>query len=245
MVTGLAEWLGLSWNLIFPFLSIIVIDLILAGDNAVIIAMAVKSLPEKQRRPGILIGTAGAVVLRVAFVFVTAKLLEISFIKFCGGLVIGWIAVKLFMEGTPGPRAVKDRPTLGKAVTTIVIADLSMSVDNILAIAGASKGNPFLLLFGLGLSIPLVVFASSLLSALMDRYPLILYIGAAVLGNVAGDMMISDPFIEDLLHPGPALEYGVRIAGAGLAIGLGRLFLHLRGRQSNGPREPTEHDSSK
>jgi YjbE family integral membrane protein len=140
-----------SLEFILAFLSIVLIDLILAGDNAVVIAMAVRSLPKKQRRKGITIGAGGAVVLRVGLTFVAAQLLMISFVKFFGGALITWIAVKLFIEGAPEDKFQKEAKTLGQAVVTVMIADLVMSTDNILAVAAASKGNLFLLIFGLGL----------------------------------------------------------------------------------------------
>jgi len=182
-------------------LSVIVINIILSGDNAVVIALAVRSLTGKQRLQGIILGTGLAVVLRIVLTFFCAKLLEVSFLKFVGGWLIAWIAVKLFIEGTGEDGNQKEVNTLGKAVVTILIADLVMSTDNVLAVAGACKGNVVLLLFGLGSSIPLVVFASDILSRLMDRYPIIVTLGAAVLGRVAGDMIGSDAFIERTLNP--------------------------------------------
>jgi YjbE family integral membrane protein len=222
---------SLSWDFFFGFLSIILIDLILAGDNAVVIAMAVRSLPPKQRRKGIMIGAGGAVVLRVGLTFVASQLLQISFVKFCGGALITWIAVKLFMEGAPDDKFKKEANTLGQAVITVMIADLVMSTDNILAVAGASKGNVFLLIFGLGLSIPFVVFTSSILSRLMDRFPIIIYLGAAVLGRVAGEMMMSDPFVERLLQPSRFVQYTVEIIFAIGVIVVGKLWIKWKIRK--------------
>src|SRR5271157_5033365 len=181
--------------------SVIFINIILSGDNAVVIALAVRSLARKQRLQGIILGTALAVVLRIVLTFFCAKLLEISFLKFVGGWLIAWIAVKLFIEGTGDDENQKEIHTLGKAVVTILIADLVMSTDNVLGVAGACKGNMALLLFGLGSSIPLVVFASDILSRLMDRYPIIVTLGAAALGRVAGDMIGSDAFITNTFKP--------------------------------------------
>jgi YjbE family integral membrane protein len=214
-----------SLHFILSFLSIVLIDLILAGDNAVVIAMAVRSLPKKQRRRGIMIGAGGAVVLRVTLTFVAAQLLTISFVMFLGGALITWIAVKLFIEGAPEDNFRREAATLGQAVVTVMIADLVMSTDNILAVAAASKGNLFLLIFGLGLSIPFVVFTSNFLANLMDKYPFIIYLGAAVLGRVAGEMMITDPFIHNLLHPGKFMEYGVQAVFAVGVIVAGKLWI--------------------
>ncbi len=224
-----------SIEFVLAFLSIVLIDLILAGDNAVVIAMAVRSLPKKQRRKGIAIGAGGAVVLRVALTFVAAQLLMISFVKFFGGALITWIAVKLFMEGAPEDKFQKEAKTLGQAVITVMIADLVMSTDNILAVAGASKGNLFLLIFGLGLSIPFVVFTSSLLASLMDKYPFITYLGAAVLGRVAGEMMITDPFVHGLLHPAKWTEYAVEAFFAVGVIAFAKLWMKWKMKRQEEP----------
>ena len=194
------------------FLSITLIDLVLAGDNAVVIAMAVQNLKGKQRKWGIILGAGAAVILRVIATFVCAQLLLIQFVKFVGGAVIIWIAVKLLIMGAENEEGHgKTAGSVAQAIWIIVVADISMAIDNMLAVAGACKGNLFLLLFGLVLSIPLVVGGAGLLSMLMSRYPIILYIGAAILGKVGGEMMITDPFIENLLHPNKAVEYGVMI----------------------------------
>jgi YjbE family integral membrane protein len=208
---GILGQIHFNWDFLVGFLSIVLIDLILAGDNAVVIALAVRSLPRKQRLRGIAFGAGAAVVLRVILTFFAAQLLQIQFIKFIGGAVIVWIAIKLFVEGAPDEEIKKEAKTLMQAVWVIIIADLTMSTDNILAVAGASKGNLFLLLFGLSLSIPFVVFTSNLLAMLMDKYPFLVYIGAAVLGRVAGEMMITDPFIVKLIHPSKFLQYSVEI----------------------------------
>jgi YjbE family integral membrane protein len=208
------------------FLSITLIDLVLAGDNAVVIAMAVQTLHGRQRKWGIILGAGAAVLLRVVATFVCAQLLLIRFVKFAGGAVIIWIAVKLLLMGSrEGEASGKTAGSIVQAIWIIVVADISMAVDNMLAVAGASEGNLFLLLFGLVLSIPLVVAGAGLLSMLMDRYPLILYIGAAVLGKVGGEMMITDPFVEDLLHPSQAVEYGVMVFFVIFVIGFSRLLV--------------------
>ena len=217
-----------NWDFVVSFLSIVVIDLILAGDNAVVIAMAVRSLPRKQRSRGIAFGAGTAVVLRVILTFFAAKLLLVSFIKFVGGAVIIWIAIKLFMEGVPEENVKKEAKTLLQAVWLIIIADLTMSTDNVLAVAGASKGSLFLLIFGLGLSIPLVVFTSNLLAMLMDKYPVIIYIGAAVLGRVGGEMMMTDPFIVQKFHPSSIFRYSVEAFFTVGVIIAGKLFLKMK-----------------
>jgi YjbE family integral membrane protein len=220
-------WFGsISFDLAFlsALFSIIVINLILSGDNAVVIALAVQSLPKKQRFWGIVLGSGAAVVLRIILTFFAAQLLLIPYLKLVGGLLIAWIAVKLFLEGADEAKC-NEAGNLMQAVKIILIADLIMSIDNVLAVAGASKGNLFLLIFGLGTSIPLVVGTSTLLSMLMEKYPIIVYIGAAVLGKVAGELIITDPLIEGILHPTQFVEYLVQAVFAVGVIVVGKLWL--------------------
>ena len=222
---GILGTIEFTTEFLIGFISIVIIDLILAGDNAVVIAMAVRTLPREQRRKGIILGAGAAVLLRVILTFFAAQLLIIRFVKFIGGAVILWIAVKLFMEGAPAEESEREAKTLMQAMWIIVVADITMSTDNVLAVAGASKGNLFLLLFGLGLSIPFVVFTSGLLSMLMDRYPVIIYIGAAILGRVGGEMMMTDPFIVDTFHPPAWLQYSVEALLTIGVIVVGKLLL--------------------
>jgi len=226
-----AGWLGkidFTWDFCVGFLSIVLIDLVLAGDNAVVIALAVKSLHGKQRRTGIIFGAGAAVALRVVITFFVAQLLQVSFIKFLGGILILWIAVKLFIEGAPEDRFQKEATTFWQAIRVIVIADLIMSTDNILAVAGACKGNFFLLLFGLALSIPFVVFTSALLSLLMDKYPIIVWIGAAVLGRVGGEMIITDPWIVGKIAPSRGLQIACEIIGAVGVLAVAKLYMRWK-----------------
>ncbi|MCU0596369.1 MAG: TerC family protein [Desulfobacterota bacterium] len=220
------------------FLSITLIDLVLAGDNAVVIALAVQNLHGKQRKWGIILGAGAAVLLRVIATFLCAQLLLIKFVKFVGGAVIIWIAVKLLLMGSKDEDAHgKAGSSVAQAIWIIVVADISMAIDNMLAVAGACKGNLFLLLFGLVLSIPLVVAGAGLLSMLMDRYPIILYIGAAILGKVGGEMMITDPFIENLLHPSRAVEYGVMIFFVLFVLGVAKLLIKRKRAKSAKDKE--------
>jgi YjbE family integral membrane protein len=220
----------LNWAFFLGIINIIIIDLILAGDNAVVIAMAVRSLPRRQRRWGIILGAGAAVLLRVVLTFFVAQLLEIQFIKLAGGVLIAWIAVKLFIEGAP-EQTDKEAKTLLQAMWLIIVADITMSTDNVLAVAGASHGNPFLLLFGLALSIPFVVFTSNLLSMLMDRYPIIIYIGAAVLGKVAGEMIFTDPAVMGWLALPKWVVYCMEALFAVGVIVVGKLWIRLVFRQ--------------
>ncbi len=214
-----------DWTFISAIFSIVIIDFILAGDNAVVIAMAVRSLPKEQRRKGIVYGAAAAVLLRVILTFFVAKILTISYVKLVGGIVILWIAVKLFVEDEEAVEAHRGATSLWHAVRIIVIADITMALDNMLAVGAASHGNLFLLLFGLGLSIPLVVFASSLLSMLMDRFPVIVYVGAALLGKIGGEMIITDPVISSFLTPTKVVIWVSEITFAASVIIVGRFWL--------------------
>jgi YjbE family integral membrane protein len=217
--------ISFDWTFITSIFSIVLIDLLLAGDNAVVIAMAVRSLPKEQRRKGIVFGSAAAVVLRIILTFFVAKILNMSYVKLAGGLVIIWIAVKLFVEDEEAVEAHKEAATLWHAVRLIVIADITMAMDNMLAVGAASHGNLFLLVFGLGLSIPFIVLTSSLLSMLMEKLPVIIYIGAALLGKIGGEMMITDPVVGRFMTPTKPIVHAVEIFFAAGVIIVGRYWL--------------------
>jgi YjbE family integral membrane protein len=203
-----------SSTFLFGVVSVVLIDVLLAGDNAVLIAMAVKSLPPAQRRLGIAVGAGGAVVLRVILTFFAARLLQLSYLKLIGGILILWIAVKLLTEGSGDNDEGRQAHNLRQAVWLILVADITMSIDNILAVAAASKGSLPLLILGLGLSITFVVFTSSLLSSIMDRYPAVVRIGAAILGRVGAEMIFTDPWVLANLRPSETFSIGAQIAGA-------------------------------
>jgi YjbE family integral membrane protein len=175
-----------------------------------------------------MMGAGGAIVLRVILTIVVAQLLGIKGLKLIGGLLIMWIALKLFIEGAPEEGVKKEPTTIWQAMTTIVIADIVMSLDNMLAVAGASHGNNFLIIFGLVLSIPFIVFTSNLLSMLMDKFPIIVYLGAMVLGKVAGEMVITDPYVQSFLHTGKVTQYVVEAAGAILVVVVGKLWMKMK-----------------
>ncbi len=230
--TGLdTAHLHTSWDWTLAILQIVLIDIVLAGDNAVVIALAVRQLEKKERLWGIVIGSGMAVVLRVGLTFVASQLINMDYVKLAGGALILWIAVKLLRENTGPEKEHAVAKHLWQAVWLITIADITMSLDNVLAVAGASKGSFGLLLFGLGLSIPLVVFTSSLLSRLMDRYPVIVYLGAAVLGWVGGGMMITDRLIVGL-WPVSALAIWVVEALSAAVVVLIPLALRKLSRRS-------------
>ncbi len=209
---------------VFAVISIVLIDIVLAGDNAVVIALAVRQLKSKERLLGILLGSGVAVALRVVLTFFAAQLLAMDYIKFIGGALVFWIAIKLLRDNTGGAAGGegKSATTLWSAVWLILVADITMSIDNVLAVAAASKGSFALLLFGLGLSIPLVVFTSNLLSKLMDRYPIIVWIGAALLGKVGGEMILTDHmFFPPPTVPDAWFIHSVGVVAAGIVVGVG------------------------
>jgi len=203
----------LQWPFVLSVLSIVVVDLTLSGDNAVVIAAAAKSLPPSMRRRALIAGAACAVAALVVAAFFATRLLHVKFLQLIGGAAILWIAVGLFREEPPLEASAAQLTSFWKAMWFIIVADVTMSTDNILAVAALAQGNYALLLFGLSVSIPLVVFASGLLATLMDRYAVIVYIGAALLGRVAGQMIMTDAFVAQRLAPSPALLYSVEAAG--------------------------------
>ncbi len=187
---------------IMAILSIVLIDLLLAGDNAVVIALAVQSLDQRQRRFGIVLGATFAVILRIILTFFASKLLAASYVKLIGGIFILWIAVKLLNDSSNDTSGTRKAGGVWQAVWMIVVADITMSTDNILAVAAASKGRLSFMVFGLLLSIPLVVFTSGLLSILMTRYKWIVWAGAALLGKVGAEMIVTDKVVlNQLTHP--------------------------------------------
>jgi YjbE family integral membrane protein len=205
-------------------LEIIWIDILLSGDNAVVIALACRTLPEHQRRWGILLGSLAAVGLRILFAFVVIELLSLPLVKVIGGLLLLWIAIKLVFDQEEA-KEVKPARSLFAAVRTIAIADGVMSLDNVIAIAAAAKEDIVLIIFGLALSIPLIVFGSTLVLVILNRFPVLVWAGAALLGWIAGDLIGSDPTIAAWIRPRFAhLEFwwapagmALVLAGAGLA----------------------------
>jgi len=178
----------------FQILEIIWVDILLSGDNAVVIALACRTLPEDRRRWGILLGSLAAVALRILFAFIVIKLLALPFLKAAGGVLLLWIAIKLLSDQA-GAKDVRPARSLFAAVRTIAIADGVMSLDNVIAIAAAAKQDIVLIIFGLILSVPLIVFGSGLVLAVLNRFPALVWAGAALLGWIAGELIGSDPSI--------------------------------------------------
>lgn len=228
-------------QLLLDVLAIVLIDLLLAGDNAVVIALAVKHLSPQKRKLVISLGAGLAVLLRVVLTFFAAQLLQIQFLKLVGGALVVGIAIKLLTDAAGEEEANHGHAsTLWQALWYILVADVTMSTDNVLAVAGASKGNLALLVFGLGLSIPFVVFTSNLLSRIMDRFPIIAWIGAAILGRVGGEMMITDPYIHSTFHPSPSAEIAVQILFAAGVLAAG--YLLTRRAESSAQVETAQGD---
>jgi YjbE family integral membrane protein len=213
---------------------IIMIDILLGGDNAVVIALACRKLPPAQRKAGILWGTAGAIVLRVVLIFFALTLLKLPFLKIVGALLLLWIGIKLLMPEDEGDHEIQASDKLWAAVKTVIVADFVMSLDNVIAIAGAAEGaggghQMPLVIFGLLVSIPIIVWGSQLVIKLMDRFPLIITLGGMLLGWIAGGMLISDPAVKDSLAPFASwMQYAAPVAGALLVLVVGK-WLASRG----------------
>ncbi|MGE8493382.1 MULTISPECIES: TerC family protein [Comamonas] len=212
-------WIGL--------VKIIWINIILSGDNAVVIALAARSLPPEQQRKAIMFGSGAAVVLRILLTVVAAKLLELSFLQIVGGCLLLWIGLQLLTSHDEEEGAGKGTGTMMAAIRTILIADLVMSLDNVIAVAAAAGGNMLLLILGLAISIPLVIFGSTLMIKLMERFPVIVILGAGLIGWVGGETIMNDKLLHGFVEANPALHYLAAAAGAALVVGLG-LWLQKR-----------------
>jgi YjbE family integral membrane protein len=200
--------------------SIVVIDLSLAGDNALVIALAVRSLPERQQWLGRVWGTAAAVGLRLLFIAVVSALLSIPLLRAIGGLLLLWIAIRLVRPGGEAEGHVRHGTSLREAIWIIVVADVTMSLDNVLAVAAAAHGDMLLVSFGIALSLPIVVWGSGFLARLMTRQPWIIWIGGGILGYVAGEMITDDPVVRGWLgaHADTVDDFVSLLLAAGLAL---------------------------
>lgn len=215
----------LSWSAIFQ---IILIDILLGGDNAVIIALACRNLPKKQRMQGIMWGTAGAIFLRVILIAFALVLLDIPFLKVVGGVLLLWIGIKLLVPDEDEHGNVTSGSTVWSAVKTILIADLVMSLDNVIAIAGAAQNTHvdhqiYYVTFGLIVSVPIIIWGSTLVLKLIDRFPLVVTFGAGLLGWIAGGMLITDVFVVDQIgEVSTVVKLIAEVIGAIFVIGLGK-----------------------
>jgi YjbE family integral membrane protein len=228
------DWLmNLAWDAI---LQIIVIDILLGGDNAVVIALACRNLPPRARRLGIIWGAAGAIILRVLLITVAVALLDIPLLKLVGGLLLVWIGVKLVLPqgDEEGHATIHASDKLWAAVKTIIVADFVMSLDNVIAIAGAAEhADPSqrtgLIIFGLMVSVPFIVFGSQLILKLLDRFPVIVLLGAGLLGWIAGGLIVGDVWIRPLLPDAAAVGYIGSIVGVLAVLGSAKFIQIHRG----------------
>ena len=214
-------WIGL--------VKIIWINIILSGDNAVVIALAARSLPPAQQRKAIFWGTAAAVILRIALTVVAAKLLELPYLQIVGGLLLLWIGVQLLGDDDGGEGEERHHGSLMSAIRTILIADLIMSLDNVIGVAAAANGNTTLLIIGLAIAIPIVIFGSTLMIKLMERFPVIITVGAGLIGWVAGEAIVSDKVLRGWFPEHSLQFYLAAAVGAALVIAVGK-FIQRRNR---------------
>lgn len=199
------------------------INIVLSGDNAVVIALASRNLPPEQQKKAIFLGGAVAIVMRIVLTIVAVEMLALPYLKIAGAILLLWVAVQLLLPEEGHGDDGEGSSSMATAIRTILIADLVMSLDNVLAVAAAADGNMVLLIVGLGLSIPLIIFGSAFLLKMMERFPIIITIGAALLGYVAGGMLIGDPAVRDWVESQPSvLQYAVPIAGAILVVVVGK-----------------------
>ncbi len=217
-------WIGL--------LKIIWINIILSGDNAVVIALAARSLPPEQQRKAVLLGSGAAVVLRIALTVVAAKLLALPYLQIIGGLLLLWIGVQLLSDDEGEGGEERHHGSMAAAVRTILIADLVMSLDNVIAVAAAAKGNTVLLMLGLAISIPLVIFGSTLMIRLMERFPVIVVLGAGLIGWVGGETIMGDTTLKAFSEANHWSHFLAAAIGAALVVFLGK-YLQSRSQPAH------------
>jgi YjbE family integral membrane protein len=237
-----AFWIGLA--------KIIGVNIVLSGDNAVVIALAARSLPPKQQKQAIFWGSGAAIIMRIVLTIFAVKLLALPWLKLIGSILLVWIGIQLLLPEDESDEEGGGTDNLMAAIKTILIADLVMSLDNVIAVAAAAGGSLILLIAGLAISIPLVIFGSTLLLKAMERYPVIITIGGGLLGFVAGEMLVSDPALDGWMRS--MFEYGsddqpvlwgihlgviAGIIGAVLVVGAGKL---LAARKSGGDAHAVE-----
>ena len=231
----------MGMEFLVALMQIMMVNIVLSGDNAVVIALAARNLPAKQQKMAILWGSGGAIVLRVILTVAAVALLQIPFLQFAGAVLLIWIAVKLLIEEDESEGHHHAHDNLLGAVKTILVADVVMSLDNTLAIAGVAKGDWTLLISGLVLSIPLIVFGSTLIMKMIERFPVIVYIGAGLIAYTAGEMIDSDaavqPYLPHVFHGTPYLGI-LLVAGV---IAYGWWYNNTRGRTAQDVLLADEH----
>jgi YjbE family integral membrane protein len=211
-------------------LKIIWINILLSGDNAVVIALAARGLPPHQQKQAIMFGSGAAVALRIGLTIVAAWLLELQGLQVIGGILLLWIGAQLLADEEESDEDAKEHANMMSAVRTILIADLVMSLDNVIGVAAAAKGDQVLLILGLAISIPLVIFGSSMMIKLMERFPAIITAGAALIGWVGGETVASDVLLRDFSAANPWFHMTAAAAGAVIVIGWGR---YMESRKSH------------
>jgi YjbE family integral membrane protein len=240
MLVALAAWsdqfaqylqtvMGVDAELVVTVLRIIGINIILSGDNAVVIALACRSLPRRQRVVGIILGAGAAVLLRILFTLIVQQLFDLPWLKLAGGIILLWIAVKLLLGEEASEDSVRSGSSVWEAVKIVAVADIVMSLDNVLAIAAAAGGHTGLIILGLVISIPLVVFGATLLTWLLDRLPILVWAGSALLGWVAGELIATEPIMQPYLQSAAdtlgfslkAVALGIETSGAVLVVVVG------------------------
>ncbi|KEQ25801.1 TerC family protein [Paenibacillus tyrfis] len=227
-------------DLLVGLLKLILINIVLSGDNAVVIALACRNLPAEQQKKAIFWGSLGAILLRIVLTFVAVWLLKVPFVQVAGALLLLYIAVKL-LKGEDNAETLKSSSKIGEAIQTIIVADLVMSLDNVLAVAGAAGGNLLLIVVGLAISIPLIVWGSQLLMRLMNRFPIIVLLGAALLGYTAGEMTLSDKAVGQWIEASfPAGHYVLPIGLAVLVVMVGKLASRRQERE-HAKKEAEKH----
>lgn len=219
---------------------IVWINILLSGDNAVVIAMACRGLHGRKRLWGTVLGAGVAIVLRIVFTGIVSQLMETPFLKIAGALALLWIAAKLVVPEDGGDEHGDATESLMRAVWLVAVADVVMSLDNVIAIAAVARGNWWLLVFGLTVSIPLIIAGSTLLMLVIDRFPLLVWGGAGLLGWIAGELFVTDPYIHHLVPPASAntIEWLAAIVGAALALGFGWFLRRRKTAHGEGAGEP-------
>jgi YjbE family integral membrane protein len=208
----MASWIE-SLGFVGLVLQIIGINIVLSGDNAVVIALACRGLPDNRKRMGMILGAGVAIGLRLIFIFIVQQLLAVPLLKFVGGLLLFWIAVKLVTEEEGGGHSkIGETDQLWHAIRTIAVADVVMSFDNVIAVVAAAKGSWALVIFGIGISVPLIIFGATLVMWLIERFPLFIWIGAALLGWIAGEMVVDDRMILQALADNASLVTSVPVS---------------------------------
>ncbi|MDR2163190.1 MAG: TerC family protein [Clostridiales Family XIII bacterium] len=224
--------MGLSVSDFFAQLvSIILIDLVLGGDNAIVIGMACRSLPDRLRMKGIVLGTVGAVVVRVAASVAFVLLLKLSFVMLIGGAALVFIGCKLMVK-EENASGIKPSNSLLKAVVTVIAADAIMGIDNMLAVASAAHGHPIMVVIGLCVSVPVMVFGSTLVAKLMNRFGFIVYVGAAVILYTAGTMITDEPLVKVWFHEHTVVKWIVIVAVTGGGLLFGYLYNRYKERKA-------------